>query len=328
MPTGTAFKLCPQALFVPADSAKYVYTSDKIMELLKSYSDRMERASIDEFYLDLSQRGIFEAKRIAEDIKGKIKRDFSITGSIGIAPVKIIAKMAAKARKPDGLFILEDKDVLDFLKELPVEKVPGIGPRFKEHLNGMSIFSCGELAQADAEVLVERFGKVGLWLSEISHGRDTEEVEYWDAPDEPPKSIGHSYTLEREIYRREQLESWIRMLCEMVAYRLRKEKLEAKIVHLYLKERISFFAREKKFPSATSDPQEIYKKSLLILASFHLKNFYVRGLGVSASCFSPQEELYLFQADKKRNKLLDALDKINERFGEWSIYPARIKEIK
>jgi DNA polymerase-4 len=329
MPTATAFNLCPQAIFVAADSAKYMYTSDSIFELLKSYSDKMERASIDEFYLDLSKEDFEKAKIAARKIKKAIRQSFNITGSIGIAPAKIIAKIAAKAKKPDGLFVLEkENEVLDFLKGLPVEKVPGIGPHIKQRLNDMSIFTCGELADTGLKVLASRFGKLGFWLYEVSRGRDAGVVSYWYEPDEPPKSVSHSYTLGHELCRRDDLEAWILMLSEMVAYRLRKDRLEARTVCLCLKDRIGFLSREKKFSSQTSDALEIYKRSLIILDTFGLKNFCVRSLGVSASCLYAQEDLYLFSQDRERNQLISALDKINERFGEWSIYPARIKQVR
>ena len=329
MPTAAAFDLCPQALFVAADSAKYMYTSDAIFELLKNYSDKMERASIDEFYLDLSKEGFEKAKAAACKIKKNIKRSFNVTGSIGIAPAKIIAKIAAKARKPDGLLVLEKEDeVLGFLKGLPVEKVPGIGPHIKQYLNDMSIFTCGELANTSLEVLAGRFGKLGLWLYEVSRGRDASDVPYWYEPDEPPKSVSHSYTLGYELCRRDDLEAWILMLSEMVAYRLRKDRLEARTVCLYLKDRFLLLSREKKFSSQTSDALQIYKRALVILESFGLKNFRVRSLGVSTSCLCTKEDLYLFNQDRERNQLISALDKINERFGEWSIYPARIKQVR
>ncbi len=328
MPTKAAFRLCPWADFVPADSAKYIYTSDRIEEILKEYSGQMERASIDEFYLDLSQLGISGAVKAAEEIKSRIKTDFSITASVGIAPVKIIAKIAAKAKKPDGLLVLEGKNVLNFLDGLAVEKVPGIGPRLTEHLNNMSIFTCGQLRAAGPEILLRRFGKVGLWMFQVSLGQDNEEVGYWQDKELPPKSISHSYTLEQEIFRGEELESWIRMLSEMVAFRLRGEKLESRVSGLFLKGKEAILSREKNFQSLTADPQRIYERNILILKSFRLNNFSVRALGVSASGLVPAQELYLFESERKRNSLLAAVDKINERLGDWSIYPAAVSKIK
>jgi DNA polymerase IV len=328
MSTKAALRLCPWAEFVAADTAKYIYTSDSIEKLLTGYSGRMERASIDEFYLDLSACLIPEAVRIAEEIKTRIQERFFITASAGLAPAKIIAKIAAKAGKPDGLLLLEEKDVLSFLENLPVEKIPGIGAHLKEQLNNMSVFTCGQLRQVELQVLLSCFGKTGLWMAQVSRGQDSEEVRCWQDEDPPPKSVSHSYTLEKEIFRREELEAWIRMLSEMVASRLRKEKLESRVSSLYLRENEESFSREKNFRSFTADPARIYERNLLILESFRHNNSGVRALGVCASGLAPAPGFYLFPADQKRNNLLAAVDKINQRQGEWSIYPAAIDRIK
>ncbi|HOW42063.1 MAG TPA: DNA polymerase IV [Candidatus Omnitrophota bacterium] len=324
MPTWRAFKLCPHAEFVSADSGKYLYTAHAIFEMLKRYSPQGEMASIDEFYLDLSNDTLCAAERIAVGIKEQIRREFHITCSIGIAPAKIIAKIAAKAHKPDGLVVLEEKDVPRFLEELPVGKVPGIGPRLQEHLHGMSIFNCGQLAGLSEAFLVQRFGKAGVWLYETAHGRDSSEVGYWAQPELPPKSVSHSYTLEKELYRRDAVLAWIRMLCEMVAYRLRKDSLESRGVQLYLRGSAGAFSRQKSFTVAVSDAQALYRRSLAILESFPAKRLSCRALGVCAFSLSGAQELCLFPEDRKQNRLIRAVDRINERFGEWSIYPAVI----
>jgi DNA polymerase IV len=328
MATKDALRLCPWAEFVPADSAKYVYTSDRIEEILKGYSDRMERASIDEFYLDLSSQGLKTAVSIAREIKQQIKETFFITASIGIAPAKIIAKMAAKAGKPDGLLVLEEKNVLSFLENLLIEKVPGIGAHLKDYLNNISVFTCGQLNRVNPLDLIRRFGKVGLWMAQVSRGEDDEEVGYWQDEDLPPKSVSHSYTLGKAIFPGEELEAWILMLSEMVAFRLRKQSLESRVSSLYLRGSETAFSREKNFQSLTADPARIYERNLLILESFRLKNFPVRALGVCASALSPAQELYLFPADQKRRILLGAVDNINQRLGDWSIYPAAISRVK
>ncbi len=114
----------------------------------------------------------------------------------------------------------------------------------------------------------------------------------------------------------------------MVAFRLRKEKLESRVSSLYLRDRVATLSREKNFQSPTADPQRIYERNLLILESFRLKNYFVRSLGVSASGLVVAQEFYLFQSDQKRNSLLAAVDKINQRLGDWSIYPAAIDRVK
>jgi len=165
-------------------------------------------------------------------------------------------------------------------------------------------------------------------MSEVSRGRDSEEVGYWQDEGLPPKSVSHSHTLEQEIFNRQELESWILMLSEMVAFRLRKEKLESRVSSLYLRGSVAVFSREKNFQSPTADPQRIYERNLLILESFRLKNYSVRSLGVSASGLVVAQEFYLFESDQKRNSLLAAVDKINQRLGDWSIYPAAIDRVK
>ena len=276
----------------------------------------------------MSPRGGLGAAAVAGEIKRRIKEDFSITASAGLAPAKIIAKIAAKARKPDGMVILEEKDVPVFLEDLVVEKVPGIGPHLKEYLNNMSVFTLGQLRQIPREELIRRFGKAGLWMSEVCRGEDREEVGYWQDEGSPPKSVSHSYTLEKEINRRPELEAWIRMLSEMVASRLRREKLESRISGLYLRGNDLSLSREKNFHSFTADPQRIYERNILILESFRIKCPVVRALEVCASGLAPSQTLYLFPPDKKRESLLAAVDMINDKLGDWAIYPAAIDRVK
>jgi hypothetical protein len=165
-------------------------------------------------------------------------------------------------------------------------------------------------------------------MAQVSRGEDDEEVGYWQDEELPPKSISHSYTLAKEIFRGEELKAWIRMLSEMVAFRLRQKSLESRISGLYLRGSGISFSREKNFQAFTADPARIYERNILILESLRLKNFSVRALGVCASALTPAQELYLFQTDRKRRSLLCAVDKINQRSGEWSIYPAAISRVK
>lgn len=328
MPTAAAFRLCPYAEFVSADTAKYLYTSDEIYNLLKNYPCPVERVSIDEFFLEVSHLDLPRAAKIALEIKQKIREKFHITGSIGIAASKLLAKMAAKSQKPDGLVILKKEAVAEFLKDRPVEKIPGVGPQMKKNLNGMGIFTCGQLAQINPEVLTTRFGKIGFWLSQVSQGQDSPLGSYWSANDLSPKSIGHSYTLEREIYELSHLEAWLLLLAEMVGYRLRQEKLLAEVIHFYVEERRGFFSRQKKFFAGTDDASEIFQRAFSIFKSFRLKNFAVRALGVSAARLGRAAQLDLFENHSRRRRLLAAVDSLNEKFGEWSVYPAALKKIK
>lgn len=327
MSTVEAFRLCPQAEFISADSSKYIYTSSEIFELLKTYSQKLEMASVDEFYLDFSHDGLEIAVNKAIEIKEKIKSRFAITCSVGISSAKLVAKIAGKIKKPDGLMVVSAGEEEKFMSSLLVEKVPGIGPALKQSLNYMSIFTCGQLAKLSEKFLLDKFGKLGFWLADISKGIDLQEVGYWDQPQELPKSIGHSHTLENNINSIRDLKPWIRMLCEMVGFRLRKECLQAYVVHFYLRGNDGFFNRQKKFGNPTFDSAQIYKRAMLIFDTLN-KFFSVRALGISVSGLVVKDENFLFEDENKKNNLITAVDKINNRFGDWSIYPASLNEVK
>ncbi len=145
MPTKAAYRLCPWASFVPADSAKYVYTSDKIEEILRDYSDQMERASIDEFYLDLGQRSISAAAKTAEEIKRRIKDYFSITASVGIAKNWLLAKLASKINKPDGLTLIDDSNFEQVLRKVSLDKLCGMGGKNGQILIAKGLKTCWDL---------------------------------------------------------------------------------------------------------------------------------------------------------------------------------------
>lgn len=330
MSTKEAFRLCPEAVFVPADCAKYIYTAQKIHKLLQDFSPQVEMSSIDEFYLDITgcEKLFGSIKNIAYLIKQKIWQHFSITGSIGIAPNKLMAKLASKVNKPDGLVIWQQKDIPGILKDLPVEKICGIGPKITGYLQKMRIFTCGQLAQTPEELLVNRFGKYGSWLKEAAGGEDTSQVGLSNQRELPPKSVGHSYTLERDIRKLELVCAWIRLLCEMVAVRLRNLLLEGSVVHLYLRgPNLKWQSKQKRFSEATSDGRLLYKRSIIILQNLLSRVGVIRALGVTVSALVPANSSYLFEQDKNRQSLLTALDQINSQFGDWTIYPARLVKI-
>lgn len=328
MSTQEALRLCPQAVFIPADCPKYIYTAQRILALLQEFSPQTEMASIDEFNLDITgcERIFGSWENMAYLIKQKIHQQFDLTGSIGIAPNKLMAKLAAKMNKPDGLLIWKKSDLPGVLENLPVEKLCGIGPKITLYLNQMSIFTCGQLSRAEEDLLVSRFGQYGRWLKQTARGEGQEQIELSSQPEALPKSVGHSYTLETNITSLSMLQAWIRLLCEMVALRLRGLLLQGQITHLYLRgPNLNWWSRQKKFSGTTFDGQVLYRRCLLILQGLLPLNCPVRALGVSVSGLTNACALSLFVEDRKRQELLSALDRINGRFGDWSIYPASLK---
>ncbi len=325
-----AFRLCPRAEFVVADSSKYLYASDFIFGLLKNYSPNVEAASVDEFYLDITgletRFGSYE--KIGILIKDEIKNSLGITGSVGISETRLFSKIASKLKKPDGLYIMWKKDIKDALRDLPIQKIPGIGKALQKKLNELNVFKFSDLSRHKRHLYYDRFGKVGLWIHDISRGEDADWVSFWGERTGQPKSIGHSYTLPHNIYELNVIRAWIRMLSEMVATRLRRESLEAKTVHLFIrKPDFGFLSKQKSFEEATSDGGLIFERALLILKMILPERISIRALGLSVSGLNAHLDSYLFENDAKKGRIFKNMDFINDKFGEWSIYPASISFI-
>ena len=169
-----------ETVFIPTDMEYYKEVSERIMNILRNYSDKFEQRSVDEAYLDLSSDATdFEqAKKLAEDIKRVIFEREGITCSIGIGPSKLIAKMASKVKKPDGLTIVKPDEVRKFLNPLPAKKLFGIGPKSLEIFEKIGIKTIEDLSKTDVKILVENFGgNKGREIWEHANGIDNSEVE-------------------------------------------------------------------------------------------------------------------------------------------------------
>ncbi|RZN34947.1 MAG: DNA polymerase IV [Methanophagales archaeon ANME-1-THS] len=179
MPLARAYELCPDAKFLPVNMAVYKTVSASIMRILRRYADRFEQMGIDEAYLDISTKvhDWNEARAYAHLIKQEILEKEGLTCSIGIAPNKTIAKIASSFIKPDGLTVVEEERVREFLAPLPVGKIPGVGPKTEELVNQMGIETIEQLAHCDVQKLVARLGKYGGRLHRVAQGVDEREVE-------------------------------------------------------------------------------------------------------------------------------------------------------
>ena len=328
MSTRDALKLCPEAQFVPANSARYIFTSERIYELLKDLSPDLEYLSVDEFLLGLEGLGGDKnnPEALAIRIKQAIKESFRINCSIGIAPTRILAKLASKLDKPDGLKIITQNDLPGLFDGMPAEVLCGIGPSLKRQLNSLGIISLKDIFDTPKGLLVSHFGKVGSWLYEAVRTNKDLPVEPACAPDEAPKSIGHSYTLPRATGNKDVVFAWIRLLSEMVSQRLRQQNLEAKTVHLYLLSQYENmgFSRQKTFSQPTFDGYELFRRCNDIIESNKGIDFRVRTIGISSSNFVHSDGLYLLKEELRRYQLLKAIDTINSKIGEWSIFPASV----
>ena len=326
MPIHSARKACAPLILVDADIPKYVDTSMRIFSMFKDFTPIVEVYSIDEAFLDITgSLMLFSGKEnIAGLIKKRIRQELGLTCSIGIAPNKLMAKLASEMRKPDGLMVLTGEDVSSILKELPVKELPGIGGKLAGHLASMGIRTCGELGVTPVSVLKRRFGIIGERLREMGRGIDDSPVIPMTEESEP-KSVGHSMTLDNDISDRDEIRRYLLQLSEMVGRRLRKNYYGRRTVTLTLRySDFHTFSKQLTIKKYINDSQEIFHTALQILHSIRLRQS-VRLLGVRVSNLSKDSlQLSLFPQDQMKRTTLEVMDSINDRYGEFTLTFAAI----
>ena len=194
MPLRRAHMLCPEAVFLPVDYEEYQKESEKIKDILRSFTPLVEDVGIDEAFLDITDVDI-ESEKIANRIKERIRKETGLTCSIGMGPNKLLAKIASDMKKPDGLTIISEADIEKVIWPLPVRKLWGIGPKTEKRLKDVGINTIGELASSQLERLTDYFGEsYGHYLYEASRGIDESPITtYWE-----PKSMSREITFQRD----------------------------------------------------------------------------------------------------------------------------------
>jgi DNA polymerase-4 len=237
MPAIRAERLCPQAVFVPPDFARYKAVSKQVREIFARHTDLVEPLSLDEAYLDvtapitrLDNGDIPTATAIAETIRAQIREETALTASAGVAPNKFLAKIASDWRKPDGQFVIKPAQVFDFLTPLPVGCIPGVGKVMQQKLETLGVVTVGDLRTLGAERLQHEFGNWGLRLHERAQGIDERPVE----PDQPVQSISSEDTFERDVPLSE-IEPMLLRLAERTWLASRKTERIGRTVVLKLK---------------------------------------------------------------------------------------------
>lgn len=315
-------RVCPELIIVVGDNKKYQHTSSEVMKLMADYTPELEVFSIDEAWLDVTHSlSIFgSAENIAYLIKSRIKHRFGLTCSIGIAPNKLLAKLASDLKKPDGLTVITPEDVGRILERMPVGELCGIGKKTANQLKLMCINTCGELGRCDEARLTRKFGIIGRRLKQMGQGIDDSPVIQFGDEDEV-KSVGHSSTLERDIDDPVEIRRFLLQLSEMVGSRARKYGVAGKTISFYVRyaDFFSSWGKQTTLKSYVNLSDEIYKAALGILEGVDLEQ-PVRLLGVSLSNLKHQaEQLPLFVEDRKKLEATKAMDAVNQRFGNMVV---------
>jgi DNA polymerase-4 len=321
MSTQEAKRRCPQLILVEGNHSKYTETSARIFSILKEFTPLVEVASIDEAYLDITQSLLlFQSPfYITKSIKDKIRQSEQLTCSTGVAPNKLLAKLGSGLKKPDGLVVIRKDDVREILEDLPVSKLYGIGPKLAEALNSIGIFACGQLGRFPVDVLTKRFGVIGERLHEMGLGLDDSPVIPFDE-EEDAKSISHSLTLEEDTSDPKMLRKVMLQLSERVSRRMRRDGFYGKRIAITVRYSDFFtFSKQKTFSKWMNSGNEIFRHAFQIFESIpHPKPIRLLGVGMS-QLKKEWCQLDLFEKKDKKDNLLKAMDRVNERFGDWTL---------
>uniref|UniRef100_A0A831UCJ8 DNA polymerase IV n=1 Tax=Geobacter metallireducens TaxID=28232 RepID=A0A831UCJ8_GEOME len=316
-----AKRACPRIIFVVGNNAAYTRISTRIRDIFLDYTPQVETFSIDEAFLDVtgSLRLFGPPERIARLIKDRIRNDFGLTCSVGVAPNKLLAKLASEMEKPDGLTVIRPEDVAGVLETMPIEALCGIGRKTHRQLALLGIRTCGELGRFPVEMLRRRFGVIGERLVMMGQGRDDSPV-IPDEEAEEVKSIGHSMTLDRDITDRQEILRYLLQLSEMVGRRARRYGMAGKTVHLTVRYAdFTTFGRQQTLPQPTNASREIYDEAARILDTFVLEQ-PVRLLGVRITNLCCRgEQLPLFAGERRKALAMGAMDAVNDRYGDFSV---------
>lgn len=313
---------CPGLKIFPSNFKVYREYSNKLYCLLREYTDKIERFSIDECFLDMSQYLMGDTLiNKANEINKKVKKELGFTVNVGVAHNKLLAKMASDFTKPDRVHTLFENEIPDKMWILPVSELFMLGKRTVPKLYNMQIKTIGDLAKTNKKILQDRFGKHGIMMWEYANGIDESEVKYIK---EKPKGVGNSITLPEDVTNIEKLEEIVLALTEQVTYRLRKEKLLAKVVNVQLRNK-NFVdtSHQKKLTTATASTKEIFSMAKELLKQMYVKGTPIRLVGVRVDDLTDKEEIQisLFHDchNEKQEKLDKTIDQLKEKYGYNSI---------
>ncbi|MFH1031651.1 MAG: DNA polymerase IV [Chloroflexota bacterium] len=329
MPLKTAYRLCPQAIFVEGSYPKYREASQKFMAILADFSPFIEPMGIDEAYLDVTG---FESlygsiRQMAVKIKERVKKELGLPASIGIASSKVVAKIASALSKPDGLLEVTRGEEHSFLASLPIGKLPGVGKKTEPILLGLGIDTMGKLANTPLSVLKSRFGMFGEVLHRFANGIDDRKVE----PPAAAKSISRETTFDKDTRSRSFLEATLRYLSERVGVELREQSKQARCINLKLRfADFTTITRSHTLSQPTDTDQTIFSTGVKLLnKALAGQKQLVRLIGIGVSNLVEGKQLDMLDSSGRRLEQLNkTLDRIRQKYGFTSIQTGRTLLLK
>jgi DNA polymerase IV len=321
MPISQAWRACPHGTYLPPDMDKYARVSGEVMEVLRRFTDVVEPISIDEAFLDVtgSRRAFGSGERIGLALKAAIAAELGLTASVGVAAVKMVAKVASDLRKPDGFVVVPPGTEAAFLAPLPVRRLWGVGPKVEEQLLRLGVHTIGQLAALDPARLEHRLGTHGHDLLVLAGGQDERPVH---GHLDHAKSVGQEHTFDADTADLARLRRTLLGLSDSVARRLRSHGYRARTITLkYRDQTFHTVTRARTLPAHTDAGDAIFALAWSLFEGVHGTR-KVRLLGIYASNLAPPPQLGLFtgehsSADRVR-------DTVEGRFGHGALTRASL----
>jgi len=314
MPTRHAYRLCPQATFLKGRFARYEQFSRRIFEIMLKFSPAVEPASIDEAFVDLTgtEKLFGDPIETAKKIKEEIKVNVNLPVSVGVAPNKLLAKIASEEMKPDGFFVIKENEIRSFLDPKPLSIIPGIGPKFSEQLAGLGFVLIRDVLKYSLKEFVKTLGGSGRELYQLVQGIDDRPVK----PPEERKQISQERTFDSDISDFGLLKWKLLLLCDRIAERLLKRQIVGRTIALKVKfSDMKSITRSETIDFPTRSNKLIYDIAEKLLINVQKRN--IRLLGISISNLVPSVDWgsQLFNVDSKSEDLVKLMLDIREKHG-------------
>lgn len=318
-----AKKVCPQLIHAPSRPHRYAQVSKTIMDALVSITPTCEVFSVDECFLDVTQcQGLYDPIKAAQKAKTLVYKVSGLHCSVGVSGDKTTAKYAAQLQKPNGFTVIYPDKAKERLRRVPVTELCGIGKGVGNFLARYGIYTCGDMEKLPIGVLAKRFGNLGKRFWYMCQGADPEPV-HTTIPD--AKSMGHGKVLPPGTVDDKQLLYYFSYLCERLAARLRENQMKANVFFVGMNSALwGWIGKNIKTPFVTNHGVDIFVYCEALVTS-NLQHGEIRQVQITA--LNPtigQEQLDLFIQENQKTVQIDTVkDKINNRFGEATLKPAR-----
>ncbi|MBN2984775.1 MULTISPECIES: DNA polymerase IV [Cohnella] len=322
-----AERACPELTLIAPDFDLYRKYSRGFLRIAGSYTPLVEAVSIDECFLDITGSGQFGTPmEIAETIQRRIREELSLPCSIGVAPNKLLAKMASDMRKPNAITVLRRREVPALLWGQPCQTLYGIGKKTAVKLEKMNIRTIGQLAAADVALLKDKFGVYGEWMKRAANGID-------DSPVEPireaAKSVGHTTTLPADLTKREEYCRVLLNLADQTTRRLRRKSMLCSTVQIVIRDPdMKTITRATTLNAPIESAEEVYREACRLMDIHWKEGEPIRLLGITLQGLSAKSEtpvqldLFSYREAPRKERLHTVMDRLRDKYGENAVLTA------